>query len=413
VPVAGAADASDAAAAVQRVLTRVEILTGRGFASRPECEVLDAAAWGARCRERFAQRMRPSTLHGLQTVLRALGAVPAEVDLPAVWQDWATPPSGAYYDSARDTIVVHLGETEPLRDHGELVRAALLALRAESIDLTPLDAPDASLLSDRARAFECLAEGEARYWTRRYGMRFSAELADEFVGRANAEWTHETRPLAPPQVPAFVVATSTFAADAGERLVEALRDAGGEAALEKAWRLPPRSTEQVLWPEKIRDAEGVDEPHHVEARDVVDLLPPGFTACFDGEFGAAGTETVFRLCADPTRALLAQRGFGGDRMRAYSHADGRVIVEWVIASDTTADAIETFDVACKVLERLYAPTKDAANRVIVDAERADARATTLANEVLGGVRRKAETVVLYTGLDQTIDLEALALRVLE
>lgn len=399
--------------AVERVLARVELLTGRSFATRPAVEVLDADAWAVRMRERVAQRVRPSTLAGLQTALRALGALPADVDLVAAWNEWGAPRSGAYFDVARDTLVVRFGAAEPLRDHGELVRAALLALRSETADLAPLDRPDATLTSDRTRAFEALAEGEVSYWRRRYGMRFSDELADEFVQRSPAEWTHESAPIAPPQIPAFVVAHTAFAADAGERFVQALQDAGGADAVERAWRLPPRSTEQVLWPDKIRDSEGVDEPHVVTARDVVDLLPPGFAPCFDAEFGAAGTELVLRLGADPMRALLAQRGFGGDRVRAYAHADGRVVVQWVIASDTTADAIESFDAVCKILERSYAPTKDAANRVVVDAERTDARATTLANEVLGAVRRKAETLVLYTGLDQTMDVEKLALRALE
>lgn len=376
-------------------------------------DVLDATAWRDRATERFAARMRPQTLNGLGAALRALGVVAQDADLATLWADWATPASGAFFDVAEDTLVVALGETEPLRDHGELVRAALLALRADTVDLSVLETADATLVSDRARAIEALAEGEVRYWTRRYGMLFSDELADEFVSRASTEWTHELSPIAPARVPAFVVAHTRFAAEAGERFVEAKHDVGGPEAIERAWRLPPRSTEQVLWPDKTNDAEGIDEPHAVVPRDAVDLLPPGFAACFDGEFGAAGGELVLRLGADPTRALLAQRGFGGDRMRAYAHADGRVIVQWTIASDSTADAIETFDAARKLLERIYAPTKDAANRVVVDGAQTDARAMTLADEVLGFVRRKDDTIVLFTGLDQSIDVERLTLRALE
>ncbi|MBM4375044.1 MAG: hypothetical protein FJ095_08170 [Deltaproteobacteria bacterium] len=131
----------------------------------------------------------------------------------------------------------------------------------------------------------------------------------------------------------------------GYRFVEALRARGGWSEVNRAWRDPPRSTEQLLHLDKydareapLEVAEPTSAPFGVEARildsDVV---------------GEQGLRIVLEPWSSPPEAAAAAAGWGGDRYVLVSRSDGarrEVALAWRLVFDSEVDAVE--------LERLVA-----------------------------------------------------------
>lgn len=125
----------------------------------------------------------------------------------------------------------------------------------------------------------------------------------------------------------------------GYRFVSALRERGGWAEVNRVWRDPPRSTEQVLHLEKY-------DAH--EAPLVV--APPGFAALGPGwrllDSDVSG-EQALRLALEqwfsPPEAVRAAAGWGGDRYALVGRdvEGGREIaLAWHVRFDDAKEAIE-------------------------------------------------------------------------
>jgi hypothetical protein len=128
---------------------------------------------------------------------------------------------------------------------------------------------------------------------------------------------------------------------AGRDFARALHQRGGWPALREAWGRPPRSTEQVLHPEKFTAGE---EPRPVAPPPA----PEGGRLILEGVLGEALTRTFLGGGSD-----VAAAGWGGDRYRVWD-LSGRTLVVWRTEWDTPADAREFLEAARARFARTHA-----------------------------------------------------------
>jgi hypothetical protein len=115
---------------------------------------------------------------------------------------------------------------------------------------------------------------------------------------------------------------------AGLSFVRHLEREGGWAAIREAWRQPPRSTEQVLHPEKYA---GREEPKLVELGP--GAVPPGGRLLAEGVLG----EVLVRTLLDGDEAAAA--GWGGDRYAVWD-VGARTLLVWRSLWDSEPDRRE-------------------------------------------------------------------------
>ena len=129
----------------------------------------------------------------------------------------------------------------------------------------------------------------------------------------------------------------TFPYTSGFGFTHSLLREGGYKAIDKGFKRFPRSTEEILHPEKYRseqaDFQKLKPAQHPDApKDT----PPLYTDSW-GEFGTSSLLSSY--FKDKTRASEAASGWGGDTIALYEH-NGSHFVTWVTAWDTAEDASE-------------------------------------------------------------------------
>jgi hypothetical protein len=119
----------------------------------------------------------------------------------------------------------------------------------------------------------------------------------------------------------------------GMMFVADIYRAGGFPLVDQMYASPPRSTEQVLHPEKYLAGE--------LPRPVADPKPPrGYTLQATGTLGELDTRVLLERCLDPETAERAAAGWAGDRYGVFVGPERRLATAWVSAWDTAEDADE-------------------------------------------------------------------------
>ncbi len=303
--------------------------------------------------EGFHADVPPLAIDGAGELLIALGAAPLDFDYEATLLRLLRSDLAGLYDPRLGAMFLR----EEL--DGEARRAALLhelvhALQDQHFGLSAITQyrEDGG---DRTSALSCLAEGDATS-AMFDGMlapqgRTALDLPDEVIASQFA------RAVAPSEgsdaTPALLRRSVLAPYLDGLAFVHALRRRGGFAEVDRVWKNPPTTTEQVLHLEKYDSRE--------PARDVPLPRPPAHPA------GQADFEMVFHdVCGEQSLRLLleewmttaaaaqAAQGWGGDRVAVFARSNERA-VGWILESDDSASAKALF----AALERSF---RDSAQR---------------------------------------------------
>jgi hypothetical protein len=351
---------------------------------------------------RYQQRLRSTPgfeklTAGLSELLIAVGLVPPDAHIDDLLVGIETAESGGYYDwDAKALFAV-----KRLEPGAELDRFCLHglvhALQDQRFDLRRYLAPDVGLLNlDAFIARRFVTEGEARYVEGLYelarlGGRTGGEVAvigeDYFREVASMPYQNGGAPTHPAR-----------AEDAGRRVlgrIFRLAEYAGPLAVHgmRAWRgwygvdtlfhAPPRSSEQMLHPEKL-SGYGTEEPITISLLDLGSLLGPGWKPVFENTAGEALLQILLteQLSeADYRAALSAAAGWSGDRFRVYRRTGHeRPILAWRTQWDSERDSHQ--------FEMAY--LRAASNR---NARRAWPAAV---------VRRTSTTAVIIEGADEPL-----------
>ncbi|HXF58074.1 MAG TPA: hypothetical protein VNO34_10995 [Actinomycetota bacterium] len=262
-----------------------------------------------------------------------MGAIPQDSDLFRSVVDFAASQVVGFYDTVAKRLVF-VGDPSP----SPLARLTLAhelthALQDQRFDLTRLDALGRACRDEEASALQALVEGDAQDVSIRWAQRHLS--LDEVL-----ELQLEAGALAPPpaSVPPFVEGQFLFPYEAGQRFVRALLARGGQEALDRAFQDPPRSTEQVLHPERFPN----DAPQAVAVPDFAQVLGPGWEDLDFQDVGEGWLQLYLGVELPESRARAAAAGWDGGQYRAWTDGE-RVALVLDTVWDSEADAREFAD----------------------------------------------------------------------
>ena len=349
---AGALSKEEAAALAAEVTPIVEEIRGAKFKRQVPVEIVDDRAARAHFKSRLQEHWPEEARRAEETVDAHLGLIPPKTDLEEEVFDVLEEQAGGYYDPDRDTFFV-LGDmprtAAPIIVAHELTHA--LDDQRYGIDRLLSEAAGDD---DRAGALESVIEGSGTVVMTVFIHRQIVEgRLDPKVLMAYQQ-TEAGKAERLKASPLFVQRTLIAPYILGMAFLlrgELIRiQTGGitPSDLDHAFSDPPRSTEQILHPEKYWDPARRDLPRAVTLPDLSKDLGPGWSRQGEGNFGELTLALLTGLDpGDPTspdRALerwtnAASSGWGGDRWYLYRNGD-RALTVLATSWDTTNDARE-------------------------------------------------------------------------
>jgi hypothetical protein len=293
-----------------------------------------------------------------ERILQRLGLLPAGSDYAQLMMEALGASPAASYDPAGARLLVPdwipLGKQRAALAH-EIAHA--LADQRFGLRRTLDIGPDGRhrLDGDAERARQALIEGDA--------MTTALELEDArgtfLGGRALPALAERLRAAAlagPGPWDPWIRAVSLFAHVDGLTFVARVRGRESWAGVNALWADPPRSTEQVLHPEKY-DAR--EPPIRLEPSELA-ALEPGLRPAGGDVLGELGIRTWLANAVSPEVAARAAAGWGGDRVELYvpagvesAGADGGAppppALGWLTVWDDALDAEDFARAAAPVL----------------------------------------------------------------
>lgn len=354
-PVANAASAPPSAPLVEAVVARTLNATAEALAARRN-PGRGKGRFGRPLRVRVVDRagLRVAVSASLlaapplsDTDATAKAALLARLGLGEPDADRPLPPpdvSGFYDVSARAVLVGDWVDLEAERF--PLARDAALAVLDRRFGLARWlteGKPRGRLNSDVALARQALAEGDATTQALehvdRQGVLPAPRALAVIADGIRASMTAPSAGAAPVP-PSLATGQRLFATLDGLNFVAALRTRAPWSAVDKVWQSPPRSSEQILHPEKY---ERGDAPDDVGAR-VPARLRGGWKIVLADTLGELGTRLFLGRAVDSYRAERAAAGWGGDRAlwlhpgarKGDTGTDG--IAAWLTTWDDESDA---------------------------------------------------------------------------
>lgn len=350
---AQAVAARELAAEAGRLLQELAQLRGRPAAGTPAPRVV------VRSREerrRFIagemrRKLPPARLDAERRAMVAWGLVPPAFDLAGFLTDLVVEQAAAYYDPVGKVMVL-ANWLSPEEQREALAHELVHLLQDRQFDL------DRFLTStpgkgDEGLARQALIEGEAvalpiERMLRRQGQDLGG--LPDVAAIQRAILTSTTGPVLS-RAPRFIHALLTFPYAQGLGFVHQFRRRHPWAELSRLYTDPPRSTTQILHPERYFDRR--KDPLPVVVVDLGPLLGAGARRILEdtaGEFGLAAILREFLGDAD----AVAAAGWRGDRYALWEDARGTPVLVSLSAWESEPAAVAFADAYARLLPRKHA-----------------------------------------------------------
>lgn len=323
----------------ERTLRRINFLRGLELDAVVPVESLDDASFFERLR-RISEQSRVRAPAGdaggdhgehVLTGLQLLGARVDAVDESMLIDEKIA----AAYDAVRKSLILRTSHSMEGREPAENVLAHELFHAVQHRHFGLADYSRTNGL-DEAMALKALYEGDASMVGvaaeyQRSGSSWKALVAklSRIVYRKPLQAAIPSSLYAPDPGPnpSAERIMSLFFYVYGLAFVHEIYLAGGFELVNATYRHPPRSTEQVLHPERYLAGElpVVIGPPPV---------PEGLERIAEGTFGELMLREVISSCSGWEKACSASAGWGGDRFLIAADATGRRAMLWVVVWDT-------------------------------------------------------------------------------
>jgi len=304
-------------------------------------------------------------------VYKKIGLLPAEFDYRSGLIDLYMSQIGGYYDPERKHFVM-AGWMPRTMQSAIAVHELTHALQDQYFDLSAfMDIERYS--SDEIFARSALVEGDATAVMMDYvrdlaGQPALAEttnveslMLQNVVGASMMDGFSE--------VPESLQRMVLFPYISGLRFAHDLLRRGGYEEINRAMEAPPRSTEEILHPEKFFQA----EPDFIRFSDeemLIDKTLKEAEIVFDDTLGEIMISALLGAnIDDKAKAAQAAAGWGGDRLIVFAGEAGenRVLV-WKLNWDTEEDSQEFFLLYKEILGELYSDFSRLNSRVTLAQE---------------------------------------------
>jgi len=334
-----------------RIQTELEELRGERFARPVAVQLASSEAFLAYVKARMAKSSTPEQLAADEVIAKLLGAIPVDLDLQAKTLELIESQVGGFYDPESDSFSLmercSKGVAPMILAH-ELDHA----LDDQLFDLDGKMLPLASV-TDRSLAFSAVVEGSGTnlmtQWQLRHGGELDVSGVNEMQAEASEGMAQAPMWLWKPLLGIYMRGSCFLTRS--ESLLAGLSKPAESADIRAAFQDPPRSTEQVLHPEKYWDPARRDDPLTVRIESA--RLPDGCSVLREdvlGELmlaialtpGAAtrgldASDAMSSLAVDYTNTRAA--GWGGDALVLVGCGPGRFL-RLVTAWDSVRDAGE-------------------------------------------------------------------------
>jgi len=355
---AGMIGKEEAADLTRSIAPIVEEIRGAKFKHPVPVEIIDDAGARRHFEGRIKKYWPERQVRAEEILYQHLGLLPERTDLVSVVFDVLEEQAGGYYDPARDTFFV-LGDlpraAAPIIIAHELTHA--LDDQVFGIDRLLDAAPD----DDHSSALDAVIEGSGTAVMSVFVVRqvqagrLDREALRDF--QSSEMGRGERLKAAPVFVQRSVIAPYILGLAFLLRGEMIRMKTGGitPSDIDRAFREPPQSTEQILHPEKYWNPEKRDLPRAVTLPDQSAALGPGFALDASGTLGELTVALLTGLDpGDPTSTdqplerwtNAAATGWGGDTWQVYRKGDAAVSL-FVSVWDSEHDARE-FEAAVKV-----------------------------------------------------------------
>lgn len=311
--------------------------------------MLDRQALLDRVQSQGESEVPKQVTEAMGVLMQAMGWIPPGYDHDKGTRKLLEAQLAGYYEPRSKTMF--LARDLPVDEaRATLAHELVHALQDQHYDLGPRlqYRPESG---DEPTAIQCLAEGDATsamidVLLAEQGQT-ALDLSERELVALMVDQTMSSSDV-PPILKSSLIAPYTD----GLRFVHALRRRGGWAEVDRVWKRPPTTTEQLLHLEKYDRNEGplpVPPPP-------TDALGGGFRVLLTDLLGEQSLRLTFESWTTPREARLAAEGWGGDRVTLLSRVrDGleEFLVTWWVRFDGEGprcpDAAEAFSVLARGL----------------------------------------------------------------
>jgi len=343
-----------ARATVAAVLPAVEEIRGLRFRKEVPVRAVDDAQARDYAERRFLRFVTPAQIESEQRAFSLLGLLPRKTEVMREYLDVLGEQAGGFYDPTSKSFFL-LSDMPPALAPVLVAHELTHALEDQYFDL---DArlTEALANDDLIFARGAVHEGSATLVMTLYTARLLREgslrpddlqeLAGSEAGQA-AKLSSMPPVLRRPLLGSYILGAAFLSRGRSAALAS-----GGfpREDVERAYRDGPRSSEQILHPEKYWDPVEQDEPRAIVLGDAGRELGEGWELQSGGVLGEliigllVGAATPSGRMNEPeagpdTWTNAAASGWGGDRWELWSRAD-RAVVLLATSWDTPGDARE-------------------------------------------------------------------------
>jgi hypothetical protein len=388
---------NELAEAIFQIETEVMSIRGLEVTNPVDRTLISQAELGKIVREDFFADYSDEDARQDVVILSLLGLLPDNFNLKALYQDLYSEQIAGFYDDELKEIYVVQGESFGGSEKLTYAHEFTHVLQDQVYDLSnglSLNEEACEEDSEQCAAVRALIEGDATK-TEILWFQTHATLKDyRDIQRFFGDFSSPILDSAPP----YIVADLGFPYEKGLAFVEYLYEQNGFEALGDAYQNVPRSTEQILHPEKYPD----DQPLAVTLPDLTLALGEGWSAYDENVMGEwyiylilnKGYEEAHRLPEDI--ASEAAEGWGGD---AYAFYLNESTNDALFVMDTLWDTLNDADEFARAFEDYASQRWGKATREIVGSPSwYDARSATWlkreGNRTLWFIATQPETIAL-------------------
>lgn len=310
--------------AIAEVENQVEAVRGLAYERPVNIEPITTGEMDRRLGDYF-DAYYPKRFYGRRSDAWAtIGAIPRNVGILEALNAYQQGQVLGYYNSQNEELV-YTGDANLDRiEHFVLAHELTHAIDDQHFDLDRLDDMVVRCDDEVFQAALGVVEGSANHFATQVLLRFPVAAPGSLSGGGSAG-----------EVPPLITEIQAYPYTAGQRFVDALADEGGPAAVNRALRRFPTTTEQILHPSKF--------PGEVaETVDVPDFSPTFGPAWRNHDVMVVGEfwlKALLNLRSEEPVAAEAAAGWGGGIYRAWSDGDDVAVILSTVW-DTPGDAAE-------------------------------------------------------------------------
>ncbi len=352
---------------------QVAEITGLPFLHPVDYDVVTRKEIKSVLARKLAQTFSEKEFAQMAAALSRLGLIPEHYPLREKYIDLIGEQVAAFYDQHEHKLFMFENAAlDQAQNRIVLAHELTHALQDQHFNLTrlPLEIKDND---DRSEAASALVEGEATVVMGEYMLKnMSLKALKENLTSSFSQNMDQLQ-----KAPKFLQEVLIFPYMRGQEFCGAVMAAGGYEALSRAFANPPRSTAQILHPEKYM----ANPPEEPLAIAWPETTLKGEAAGADNTVGELAMRIQLSPAIDARVAEQIAAGWRGDRYLAFQNGGALV---WKTEWASPDDAAQFFNAETQVIEKRYHPAqpRKSDRRYEADAPRALRLMRAMENAVL-------------------------------